>query len=467
MPVASPAVRATALRRLPPTGFVSLAASASSASSTLNHRPRSRLFTSSSARTAEPSSATEGRKPGRDKSKVKESKIQTIPFVLAPKNGLSVCETAAHSAFGVSSVFALLVSRFLRRFGYEFDTGVEQLAFKPLLLPTWKVDIAMKGKALLDDTELNLTVSAVDASIPGFDLSPLDELTVSSPWDVDPVPFSRSEHSTQHDQEITILPFTRSPLKLLDKIAAAPRTTAEKHGLVVNPARFKSVLFAAYPLYLPLYLGEFKLGQKRVTTVAFATLDGQAFAFYPQWTSSPSWLPPTGSVEVGIAGRPSLSSSDLESPRPAVMNELPGRVQQLFEAFSEDRKDAAGEVDDKFETEPFEGSVEELVDASPRAMGYAEHAAPNRLYIQAQSGLESAKGLLEQIAAMPDQARALFIGPTGPRLQDRATILAELTSKHEKAKLLFQHMKPEWLEELERQEEQQRINKWHKTGRGR
>ncbi|GAA5895301.1 hypothetical protein JCM5296_002034 [Sporobolomyces johnsonii] len=337
-------------------------------------RPPSRLFASSSAPSVGRSSRADGRIPGRDKHRVKESKIQTIPFRLPPENGQTLSETAAHGAFGFSFVFALLASRFLRRFGFNFDTGVEQLALKPLLLPVWKVDLAMKGKALVDDTELNLTIKAIDASIPGFKLSPLDELVVSPPWDVDPVPFSPSEHSIQHGQEITILPFTRSPLNLLDKIAATPRTTAAKHGIVVNPARFKSVLFAAYPMYIPLYLGEYKLGDKRVTTVAFATKDGPAFAFYPQWADSPAWQPSDGGLDVEISGRPTLSDSD-EPPRPGVLKELQARVPQLLEAFAEDRKKAGLEVDDPFGTEPFEGSVEDLVEASPRAMGYLGHAA--------------------------------------------------------------------------------------------
>ncbi|GAA5878433.1 hypothetical protein JCM1840_002583 [Sporobolomyces johnsonii] len=445
----SPAVRAAAPRRVSlPTPFLS--------------RPPSRLFASSSARSVGRSSRADGRTPARDK----PSKIQTIPFRLPPENGQTHSETAAHGAFGVSFVFALLASRFLRRFGINFDTGVEQLALKPLLLPVWKVDLAMKGKALVDDTELNLTIKAIDASIPGFKLSPLDELVVSPPWDVDPVPFSPSEHSVQHGQEITILPFTRSPLNLLDKIAATPRTTAAKHGIVVNPARFKSVLFAAYPMYIPLYLGEYKLGDKRVTTVAFATKDGPAFAFYPQWADSPSWQPSDGGLDVEISGRPTLSDSD-EPPRPGLLKELQARVPQLLEAFAEEGKKAGLEVDDPYGTEPFEGTIEELVEASPRAMGYLGNAARNREYIKAQVAVEGAMGMLEQVEAMSDHSRALFVGPGGPKLQDRETLLADLKPKYEQAKLVAKLLQPPWLKEIEGKEEEGRIKKWQGSGRGR
>lgn len=88
-----------------------------------------------------------------------------VPFQIAPQRGLHISETAAHSVFGVTYVLRLLLARFFKRFfgidkeayGGFFDTGVKKVAFTPLLLPMWKVDLAMKGKALLDQAELSLS----------------------------------------------------------------------------------------------------------------------------------------------------------------------------------------------------------------------------------------------------------------------------------------------------------------------
>ena len=83
--------------------------------------------------------------------------IQTIPFQLAPDAALRVSETAAASAFGVQNVFRLLASRFLKRwFGFALDDEIRQIAFTPLLVPVWKVDLAMRGKALVGDVQMQL-----------------------------------------------------------------------------------------------------------------------------------------------------------------------------------------------------------------------------------------------------------------------------------------------------------------------
>lgn len=225
-------------------------------------------------------------------------------------------ETAAASAFGVQNVFRLLASRFLRRwFGFSLDNEIRRIAFTPLLVPVWKVDLSLKGKALVGDIEMQLNspcrlcllackrgveltcrhtfaVSALDSSLPGFRLPPLSDLTVAPPLASPPVPFSTSTHLTQFDQPVTLLPFTRHPLNLVHKLKSFPRKFSppseneegdEEPGASLDPKAFDETLFAAYPMYLPLYLGEFAHEgaargedgeEKRVTTAAFATVDG-------------------------------------------------------------------------------------------------------------------------------------------------------------------------------------------------
>lgn len=86
-----------------------------------------------------------------------------IPFQLSPEKALDISYTAAASTFGVSIVLSHLLSRFFKKwFNYSpavFDSGIVKKAFKMVLLPVWKIDLVMRGKALLQDTELDLNSS--------------------------------------------------------------------------------------------------------------------------------------------------------------------------------------------------------------------------------------------------------------------------------------------------------------------
>ncbi|GAA5915862.1 hypothetical protein JCM5296_000202 [Sporobolomyces johnsonii] len=75
--------------------------------------------------------------------------------------------------------------------------------------------------------------------------------------------------------------------------------------------------------------------------------------------------------------------------------------------------------------------------------------------------------MLEQAEAMSDHSRALFVGPGGPKLHDRETLLADLKPKYEQAKLVVKMLQPPWLREIEGKEEEGRIKKWQDRGRGR
>ena len=58
----------------------------------------------------------------------------------------------------MSFLFQHYLSKFLRKwFGYDLDTGVVRRAFRPVLLPTWRVDLSMDGKGLIEDTEFQLS----------------------------------------------------------------------------------------------------------------------------------------------------------------------------------------------------------------------------------------------------------------------------------------------------------------------
>ncbi|TNY19898.1 hypothetical protein DMC30DRAFT_447514 [Rhodotorula diobovata] len=385
-------------------------------------------------------------------------KIQTIPFQLAPDAALRVSETAAASAFGVQNVFRLLASRFLRRwFGFSLDNEIRRIAFTPLLVPVWKVDLSLKGKALVGDIEMQLNISALDSSLPGFRLPPLSDLTVAPPLASPPVPFSTSTHLTQFDQPVTLLPFTRHPLNLVHKLKSFPRKFSppseneegdEEPGASLDPKAFDETLFAAYPMYLPLYLGEFAHEgaargedgeEKRVTTAAFATVDGPAFAVYPQFIEPRQWLPPSESVSLGITGRPLLSPSSAP-PAPAEVASLQPRLLKALTEFKDEAEEGSFDLLD-----PVEGDAEELVRTSERAMAFGEWAEVNRAYVEAQGELDAAQAMLEQVEALPEAARGLLLSARGPRLSSRQDLLGDMRGKVDAARDKVDEVRPEWM----------------------
>ena len=143
------------------------------------------------------------------------------------------------------------------------------------------------------------SVSTSDASLPGVSLSPLDALPFLSPWDSMPVTYDPTEHLNQvdadgEDLKISALPFSMSPLNFLPWLSKLPRTDVAKFGLnlcqyllclsIVSiltsesrwtvPPAIKTSIFAAYPLYIPIFLAEFTdiaSEERNVTCVAFAT----------------------------------------------------------------------------------------------------------------------------------------------------------------------------------------------------
>lgn len=136
---------------------------------------------------------------------------------------------------------------------------------------------------------------------------------MTAPWKTEPVKFDPEVHLNQHGEAVGQLPFTHSPLNFLATLAALPRLNAQKNGIsfgaiffhvapgrtvaerlpksnnsFADPTSIKTQLFAAYPLYLPIYLGEFVEDSdeaRHVTTVAYASL---AKTVRPEPGASPS-----------------------------------------------------------------------------------------------------------------------------------------------------------------------------------
>ncbi|GAA5878432.1 hypothetical protein JCM1840_002582 [Sporobolomyces johnsonii] len=427
---------------------------------------------------------------------------------------------AAYRSFGLLTGLKALFAPILRRFGY--DSGVEHLAFRPVLLPVWKVDLSLEGKAVIDEMQYDLIVSVLDASVAGFDHPVLASLSMHSDWAVPPVPFSRSRHSMQHSQEIAILPFTRHPLNLLDKIAAFPRTTTEQHSVMLNPARCEPVLFAVYPMYLPMYLAEFKLGDKYVTAATWATVDKfvrclflpqyprplsrraapnppnrtlirtpflvqpHNSAVYRQFEASPQWrrhrrVP----LSVELNSSPS-SREDRRRGRATGAHRLKlenPQFQRLLRQLEADvTKRAQGGKVVWTDEIVGEGGVDEVIRTSERVMGYAEWAEVNREYVGARDELLTMQSVFEDVKELPEGAK--ITGSILGEMEKNAGITAGGSSLGEIRKtnvvvsqfqMLYNNMKrnveqlrPDWVKKFDkaREEEKRKRRGWN-TGRGR
>lgn len=74
-----------------------------------------------------------------------------------PATAIDRLEAAAHTALGLPSLGRLLWSRFARAFlGMEVELPAEMVAFKPLLVPTWRVDLCLTGRGMLEEVEMDL-----------------------------------------------------------------------------------------------------------------------------------------------------------------------------------------------------------------------------------------------------------------------------------------------------------------------
>ncbi|ORY78429.1 hypothetical protein BCR35DRAFT_332309 [Leucosporidium creatinivorum] len=372
------------------------------------------------------------------------SKIETVPFHLSPVDALDRLDEAGASAFGVGAVFNLLWNRIMKRWGLGGGVAMKQVAMRALLLPVWRVDLAVKGKGLIGEAEMNLSVSTTDASLPGFQLAPLHNLTVRSPWDSEPETFKPEVHSKQlRDQghEITVLPFTVGPLSLLNKIAALPRTNADRHGVGLDASSYKSTMFAAYPLYLPIYLGEYELNDQRATVVVFGASEQKAFAIYPSFIPSPTWLPPGDAIELSVGGSPVEFNPSQPSPS---LKELKPRLDMLM-------------------SEVLEGSAEDpeyktgkLMDALPedwlqheRVMSYSEHAEPNREYMEAELANTTADAMIRQVEVLDENVRGVIMGRGGLKVAKRDDLLADAQKKLAQTKKALELARPEWIERIE------------------
>ncbi|KDE06959.1 hypothetical protein MVLG_02698 [Microbotryum lychnidis-dioicae p1A1 Lamole] len=385
-------------------------------------------------------------------------KIQTIPFHLPGWKASEYCSVGAHSAFGFGTFLRMTLNRF---FGNIFETGVERVAFRGVLLPVWKIDLAIKGTAWLD-AQMSFSVSASDATIPGYKMSPLDQLTVDSTWDSEPVPFSPSHHAgrqvvvrdpedgsvveLRHGEEsvsLTVVPFTHHPLNLLRKITGLPRTTESQHGIGLDPSSIKASLFGAYPLYIPIYLAEYAKGDERATTVAFGASKKINFALYASNEPEPRWKPNGDACELTVGGSP---LDFTQRPKPNALQVLKPKLDEWFAKLQAQTESSSFLLTDPIKPYTWSGAIAN----HPRVLEYSKHSKASKAYIAKLAELDRVEALMKKFEVLGEGVKGLIIGPKGmPKLMGRDGMMDDVKTRLSKAKKEVELAMPRWVREID------------------
>ncbi|ORY78439.1 hypothetical protein BCR35DRAFT_305064 [Leucosporidium creatinivorum] len=399
-------------------------------------------------------------------------KIETLPFLLRPPEALERLDAAGSAAFGFGAAVNLSWTRLLAVFGIKKEAKVKRIAVRALLLPTWRVDLATRGKVTVDKEDRNLHVTA-DIALAGFRLDPLNRLAFRFPHDGRFELYDPKNHSEQlldAGHAITTLPFETGPLNLLAKIAAMPKLSALKHGFGLDSSHFDTYMFAAYPLYLPFYLGEFEMNGKRASAVVFGAAsakDGhRGTAIYRTYRPSPRWQPSQRAVDVNFYDRsndPYLSEkSAFLKIQPQVMKHLAELNRPASPRLGDGSTSSKiGEISD-----PLPANEETWL-SNPRVMRFSKHAEANKEYVKTETDLAEKEAIVFFTRRLPDYATASRRTQHGSKSMNRDQLLAVVEREALKARKAVALSKPKWVTQMEQEKSARAITVRSRASRGR
>ncbi|WOO79255.1 uncharacterized protein LOC62_02G002783 [Vanrija pseudolonga] len=198
-------------------------------------------------------------------------KIVAVPFKQKPRDArdrLLIHGLLASAAWpNVLWAGALrLLGTGIEPFGKEFGFG-ESVTFKEMKAaywPVWRVDLMAEGTVEKNYgvEESKAWLSVREGYIPGNPFAPLSYLSYAVPPLPDELPTydpSRDLKQLGDGYDIVPVPFTVSPLGMLDKIRREIGRKRVFNGIRVDESKWKEQLFAAYPLLFPMYIAEFEV----------------------------------------------------------------------------------------------------------------------------------------------------------------------------------------------------------------
>lgn len=175
-------------------------------------------------------------------------------------------------------MFDAFAHRIARRLGLKTDVFSRLLNVKAVYLPMWSLTLSAVSEALAKGIRAPFEVTIPFGTSPGTDLAPLNELAFRPDNELQSVALGSAKlPHPPPDKDLpptraVRIPFTLAPTNLLRRIRAVPTSastiesaepdddqTGGKEPLVrLNLESTTFPLAAAYPIYLPLYLGEYE-----------------------------------------------------------------------------------------------------------------------------------------------------------------------------------------------------------------
>lgn len=85
------------------------------------------------------------------------SKIETYPFALSLSDASKILGTLGPVTFGWRAIADKLLKKLLSKIGIQRKVKTKRVAMRALLLPVWKMDVALRGRVNLKDTPATLS----------------------------------------------------------------------------------------------------------------------------------------------------------------------------------------------------------------------------------------------------------------------------------------------------------------------
>ncbi|KAI8579722.1 hypothetical protein K450DRAFT_241175 [Umbelopsis ramanniana AG] len=237
------------------------------------------------------------------------SKIHALPFKLSEEKARSLIDLTAYVNEHTFASFFKILGSAITRTKPKVDEKAQDLELRKAYLPFWYLDIAVSGKGTAlqsnmgndeKDMQNSMLGMAFDSYWPGFVFDPLHYVSFGKPHNQDiqdAVPFSPSMY--QDVEDIEVIPFSVSPLlDIADRVDVVNDTVIEGKEFNYQMNDVQLEFAAAYPLYWPVYIAKFKVGEDEERTIVLAAHKDDPFFLqwepdregYQQWLNNGSWL---------------------------------------------------------------------------------------------------------------------------------------------------------------------------------
>ncbi|KDQ59261.1 hypothetical protein JAAARDRAFT_33988 [Jaapia argillacea MUCL 33604] len=210
-------------------------------------------------------------------------KVRAYPFALSKEEAiLEMAQYGAMTTLSPGNWFQSFMAQNLPFFGH---TPMLPERIQALYLPTWHIDAEVEAKIHLtsdssEEVKTRLaTVHLTNSYMPGFSFDPLTRFPFPALRKNDLPTDWTPDMAVQHGMNISCLPYTFSPLDLVDKVRDLAYSEAiVTHNFRFEPSSININLLAGYPVLVPIYIAKYRskfLGREWTATVILDASDGE------------------------------------------------------------------------------------------------------------------------------------------------------------------------------------------------